>query len=263
MRQRKYLLEHQNDKPEAKLSGPVPAAGWIKELRAAEGGLWGRVEWTATASEMIARKEYRYLSPAILFHPKTRQIVQIKGAGLVHNPNLFLTALASQETTMLPPSPAPPKAVDPQAVNISAELLKLLNLSPDTPADQILAKLKELLDVTPDPAKFMPVSAVQEMLQDRRAELGLMRQERISSKVQSALNGHYITNGMRDWALELCETNEAAFDSFCEKAGPTFAYLFKESGTSKIPLTEARFDNSPLEQTICEQLGLKPGSLSI
>ena len=36
--------EHQNDKPEARLSGPVPAAGWIKELRAAEGGLWGRVE---------------------------------------------------------------------------------------------------------------------------------------------------------------------------------------------------------------------------
>ncbi len=44
--------EHQNDVPEAKLHGPVPAAGWIKELKADAGGLWGRVEWTATAAEM-------------------------------------------------------------------------------------------------------------------------------------------------------------------------------------------------------------------
>lgn len=56
------------------------------------------VEWTATAAEMIGRKEYRTISPSFLFHPKTRQIVQLKGAGLVHNPNLYLTALASQET---------------------------------------------------------------------------------------------------------------------------------------------------------------------
>lgn len=31
---------HQNDKPEAKLKGPVPAAGWIKELKADETGIW-------------------------------------------------------------------------------------------------------------------------------------------------------------------------------------------------------------------------------
>lgn len=31
--------EHQNDKPEAKLSGPVPAAGWIKDLTASATGL--------------------------------------------------------------------------------------------------------------------------------------------------------------------------------------------------------------------------------
>lgn len=82
--------EHRNDVPEAKLHGPVPAAGWIKELKADAGGLWGRVEWTATAAEMIARKEYRYLSPSFLCHPKSRQIVRLKGAGLVHNPNLHL-----------------------------------------------------------------------------------------------------------------------------------------------------------------------------
>jgi phage I-like protein len=33
------------------------------------------VAWTATASEMIAKREYRYLSPSFLFHPKTKHIV--------------------------------------------------------------------------------------------------------------------------------------------------------------------------------------------
>jgi phage I-like protein len=35
--------EHQNDKPEARLSGPVPAAGWIKELRCSSRHLVDRV----------------------------------------------------------------------------------------------------------------------------------------------------------------------------------------------------------------------------
>ena len=69
-------------KPEAKLSGPVPAAGWIKDLKAEPSGIWGRVEWTATARELIRNREYRYLSPSFLFHPKTQAIMKLKGAGL-------------------------------------------------------------------------------------------------------------------------------------------------------------------------------------
>ncbi len=251
--------EHQNDKPEARLSGPVPAAGWIKELRAAEGGLWGRVEWTATASEMIGRKEYRYLSPSILFHPKTRQIVKLKGAGLVHNPNLYLTALASQEDTMLPPN----KSQKSEGVDLAAELAKMFNLPPDTPIADLLAKLAEMVKPTPDPAKFIPVAAVQEMMRDRNTELSVNRQQRLTAKVQKAIQDNQITNGMRGWAQALCESNEGAFDEFCEKVGPTIAQFFRPVAfpgySNQQPKT---YEDSPLEQTICEQLGLKPGSLS-
>ncbi len=41
--------EHQIDKEEARLKGPVPAAGWIKELVLEDTGLWARVEWTERA----------------------------------------------------------------------------------------------------------------------------------------------------------------------------------------------------------------------
>ncbi|MCE8536754.1 hypothetical protein KBY27_04725 [Ruegeria pomeroyi] len=35
--------DHQNDRP-PQSGGPVPAAGWIKDLKITETGLWGRVE---------------------------------------------------------------------------------------------------------------------------------------------------------------------------------------------------------------------------
>lgn len=55
--------EHQSDRQPDQKSGPVPAAGWIKELKADASGLWGRVEWTAQARELITGKAYRYPLP--------------------------------------------------------------------------------------------------------------------------------------------------------------------------------------------------------
>lgn len=262
--------EHQNDKLEAKLSGPVPAAGWIKELKATEGGLWGRVEWTETAAEMIRRKEYRFLSPSLLVHPKSRQIVRLKGAGLVHNPNLFLTALASQETAMLPPDQTKEldKTTDPTKpeTDLAAALAELPGLPVETPPAQLLAKHQERMQSAPDPAKYMPVAAVQEMLSDRRAERKTVHEGRSQGCVNAALRQGDITNGMRDRALELCVSDEAAFEKFSrklglEKSGPVFAPLFKASHlTGAPPAAHVRHD-SPLEAEVCAQLGLKPGSL--
>lgn len=36
----RWTMNTRNDKPEAKLKGPVPAAGWIKEMRSDETGIW-------------------------------------------------------------------------------------------------------------------------------------------------------------------------------------------------------------------------------
>ena len=36
-------VTHAADDPAAARAGPVPAAGWIRELKADESGLWGRV----------------------------------------------------------------------------------------------------------------------------------------------------------------------------------------------------------------------------
>ena len=250
--------EHQNDLPEAKLHGPVPAAGWIKELKADAGGLWGRVEWTATAAEMIGRKEYRYLSPSFLFHPKTRHIVRLKGAGLVHNPNLHLKALASQEPDMTPDAP--------DAAQLLQSLVKMLGLGPDATEEDVLAALVEALAgkgaAKPDPKKYVPVAAVQAMMRERNTEQAELAESRAVDKVKSAMSKGYLTGGLHEWALELCRSDEAAFDTFIEKSVPPYAHLLQEySHMRGAPSSGSAVATSGMAAAVCAQLGLKPDAL--
>ena len=104
--------DHQADSPKARANGPVPAAGWIKALASRSDGIWGQVAWTATAAAMIAAREYRHLSPSLIFGTRTGEVVGLNGAGLVHHPALELTALAHQEHPM-PPIPMPPIPTPP------------------------------------------------------------------------------------------------------------------------------------------------------
>ncbi|RWE48548.1 MAG: hypothetical protein EOS79_08420 [Mesorhizobium sp.] len=77
------------------VGGKAPAAGWIKELKVRDDGIYGRVEWTAAAATAIKAKEYRYLSP-VFFHEKTSgRVLAIRMAGLTNTPNLDLVAVAA------------------------------------------------------------------------------------------------------------------------------------------------------------------------
>lgn len=83
-----HATEHRAPKGE-----PAPAAGWIAELSARAGAIWGRVEWTERAAQQIEKKEYRYLSPVFRYERESRRIVALLSAGLTNQPNLHLTAL--------------------------------------------------------------------------------------------------------------------------------------------------------------------------
>ena len=89
--------DHQMDDPAARpASGDVRAAGWVKQVEAREDGIWGLVEWTETARNMIQAREFRFLSPALHHYPDGR-VIRLIGAGLVHRPNLALKALSSEQ----------------------------------------------------------------------------------------------------------------------------------------------------------------------
>ncbi len=134
------------------------------------------------------------------------------------------------------------------------------------PLAQLVAALKApaaKLKAPPDPAEYMPVAAVQAMMADRRNELVTANEGRAQEKVNAAFRQGYIHGGMRDWALALCRSDEAAFDTFLAKSGPTFGSLLKNHGDGRGEPTPARLAlRSEAADAICAQLGLPMGALT-
>jgi len=67
--------------------GTSPAAGWIKSLEIIPGeGVYGLVEWTGRARQMIAAREYRYLSPVVFVDLDTHRAMELHTVGLTNKP---------------------------------------------------------------------------------------------------------------------------------------------------------------------------------
>jgi phage I-like protein len=254
--------EHQYDKADAKQSGPVPVAGWIKALEIRSDGLWGQVEWTETANELISKKEYRYLSPSFLH--ENGHIKRLQGAGLVHRPALQLTALASEES----------KAIDKLHDGDSrliARLAKIFALGENPTDDDVISAIAERLNLAadlaiqnmdPDPSRYVPVEAVAELANDRSQQIHSMHQREVERSVEQAIDQGHITPGMRDWATALASSNPESFESFIAASLAPYGHL----GKAIIPDTppESHFnDSSPDAMAICEMLGLEPGSIKL
>ena len=102
-----------------------------------ENGLWGQVEWTATAARMIAAKEYRTISPSIVIDAETKEILRLNGAGLVHHPALELTALA-EETAV-------PENADRDLLSEAVKLL--FGFPTDTTSAEVLAAVVKMVAI--------------------------------------------------------------------------------------------------------------------
>ena len=75
----------------------APAAGWIKQVRAVNGVIQGRIEWTPKGKDAVEAHEYRYVSPVFEYDDEGR-VVRLLRAALTNNPNLNLPAIASVES---------------------------------------------------------------------------------------------------------------------------------------------------------------------
>ena len=69
----------------------APAAGWIKQVRAVNGAIQGRIEWTPKGKDAG-----RYVSPVFEYDDEGR-VIRLLRAALTNNPNLNLPAIASAE----------------------------------------------------------------------------------------------------------------------------------------------------------------------
>lgn len=78
----KFDYEHQTMNGQ---SGPKPASGHIKQLDIRDNGqtLWGLVDWTPKAAELIRNGEYNFCSPVVAFNSIDKRTGQQHGAELL------------------------------------------------------------------------------------------------------------------------------------------------------------------------------------
>lgn len=238
--------EHNLDSPTIqRVDGPIPAAGWIKDMQLRENGIWARVEWTKPAAEMLAVKEYRYLSPTIN-HTLDGQVTRIRGLGLVHRPAMRLTAMCSETG----------EASETSADTSLALVKATLGLDAQADAATVIATLRDRL--VPDPAKYVPVEVVTGLLHNRNEQVALMSQQQALAKVDQATESGYLTPAMRDWAVALCSSSPEAFDGFIASATPAYANLFKTMAPRKQTASASPDADSA---SVAAQLGLDPSRL--
>ncbi len=231
---------------------PAPAAGWIERVFARDGAVWGAVRWTARAAEMIAAREYRYISPTFLHDSETRRVLVIVGAALVNDPALHMTALAR---AALARAGAEGGDTDKQgrsdmnleelraALGLGAEADEAAILTAAAAAHQASTTLGETLQALaldegagpeailaaaragpggvvsdPDPNRFVPraeFDRVTARLNTVESERGA---ERALAAVDAATQAGKIAPAQRDWALAYAGKDPAGFDAFVAAA---------------------------------------------
>jgi phage I-like protein len=81
--------------------GRAVAAGWAKaiSITAEADGIYAEAEWTPAASQKLAAREYRYLSPTFLAEKGTGDVMLIKNVALTNMPAIDLPAVAASVLT--------------------------------------------------------------------------------------------------------------------------------------------------------------------
>lgn len=178
----------------------APAAGWIKEIEARDGALWGRVEWTDRAAEQIRSREYRYLSPVFDYTANGRRVRRLASAGLTNRPNFALRAL-NQEIHAAAGGDSDPHQGDIPPMN--KELLKRLGLPEDATDEQALAAVDGLqgdLETARNQAsqaqsleRYVPrteFDAVHQRARNAEERLATLQQERQEAEIEALLDKH-------------------------------------------------------------------------
>ncbi len=276
----------------------APAAGWLKSLEVGPNGIWGKVEWTAHASQKIGSREYRYISPAFT-HGPDGAVMRIASAALVNTPNLELTSLNSQQgATMNPDTLASAKALlglaggdDPTFIKTIGDMSKLadafrrvLDLPPDTPASGILDALMTKVGagngeaqetaaariagalatgVAVIPRGYVPMAALEEITAHASQLQERLTGAAVEKAVHAALVQGRLSPAMVTWASALAASDPQAFDEFTKKMPPMFAYLTKSpfEGRATPSATGPHAHGLTDQQlAVCRQVNVSPES---
>lgn len=122
--------------------GSDPAAhGWVKGMELRGGAIWAHIEWTDIGADVLARKHFRYLSPAFLADTENT-IKAFLSVGLVNQPAMTMIAVARSEAAAgaHPSTKIKPKIKESIVdENQIAQLRKAYGLADDASIEDVIA----------------------------------------------------------------------------------------------------------------------------
>lgn len=148
-----YSFDYEHQTLRAVTNGkPAPASAWFKSLEWVEGdGLYAvGVDWTAAASQMIAAREYRYLSPMFDYSPVTGEVGKLINVALTNLPALEeldegVIAAASRLAATSSTFPEESSMDEEQIAYLLSQLRWILNLPETSTATDIKTELEKII----------------------------------------------------------------------------------------------------------------------
>lgn len=169
-------------------NGQAPAAGWIKRLAVEPGvGLLADIEWTDPAREMLAARQYRYLSPVALVRKQDRKLVAIHSAALTNKPAIVgMAPIVHRDGA---------GALPADSATIMA-LRNSLDLPQEAESEDVLAAAAARLASLQDEA----------------------RRRTVAERVREAQRAGKLVSAQREWAEALAAADGPLFDDWLRTA---------------------------------------------
>lgn len=193
-------------------TGQAPAAGWIRSLAIVRPGdeasdapgLWAEVSWTSEASEKLASRQYRYLSPVALVRRSDRRLVGVHSVALTNKPAIVgMRPVVNREKT---------------AALVASDTLAVRQVSDDSVT---LTALREVLSLGDDAG---PGPVLDAALGRIRTLESACTQREASDRVAKAMAAGKLTSSQRDWAFALAIRAPDEFDRW-ETSAPQVVAL--------------------------------------
>lgn len=267
------VIDYEHQTLESKNNGqPNPAAGWIDPATLEwrdpagdePGGLYTTApQFTERAANYVKSGEYRYVSPVFAFDANSGDVLALLHLALVNDPNLDgLTELAVNRFSGLPQ-----RFHQETSMTLLENLLATLGLPATTSeadavaacsalktrADQGDVQIAALKAQTPDPAKYVPVS----VMDDLRTQVAALSKQMVGNQVDELVKGAIaackLLPAQEQWARDLGGKDLAALKAYIDTAVPIIAPNSTQSGGQG---HDRGADVSDAQLAICKQLGL-------
>lgn len=274
----KMLVDYEHATLRAMATGqPNPAAAWITGLTFVSGGqepgLYADVEWTDDAAALVAKKQYRYLSPVFGFDPETGEVLSLLHVAITNTPGLntdALPELQAQLSALAHLFSTPPDSGTTQEPSTMKLLLAALGLSVTATEEAGLAALNalqgqvaglnaqvvELKGKQFDPSQHIPLSEHKKVADQLAALSAAAEASEHAQLMTAALADARILPANADyWKAQPL----AALQAFLKDAKPLAAALTNTQTGGNPPGGQQMTAALTAEDlAVCEQLGIKP-----